>query len=229
LKGDKMKIFNISQIEELKKFEKTKKEYDGFVYVIDLGTQVKIGKSHNISQRILYLKRIFHTYSDIHLLRIAVTDPHMNYNENEKLMHTAFSDFRNKGELFDVDFETASLKLYELKLNTSDKERKQKVDDSEKFLQTMKESFLPRKLEIGNEDNAFNIHSAFYAKIILNGKCVRIPISNDSVFTICPRCKKEIIADIDDLITMENFDFYSTVVYCMECTEKRMIERIENC
>lgn len=61
----------------------------------------------------------------------------------------------------------------------------------------------------------------FYLKY--KGK--RLLIESDNVYTTCPECGKEFTVDLEDILSCEHADLYSTYPYCTECTAKRERDR----
>lgn len=61
----------------------------------------------------------------------------------------------------------------------------------------------------------------FYMKH--NGK--KLEIGADNVYTICPCCEREHTVDIQDILSCEHADLYSTDVYCDQCAAEREAER----
>ena len=63
----------------------------------------------------------------------------------------------------------------------------------------------------------------YYVKAITeNGGEIRIPITEDNVFTRCPQCGKEhwVSNFIDIVQGDEDFDLYGTQTYCESCSLK---------
>lgn len=56
----------------------------------------------------------------------------------------------------------------------------------------------------------------FYMKY--KGK--KLVISEDNVFTVCPRCGREHSVDLQDILMGGEADLYSTSVYCADCSRK---------
>lgn len=104
--------------------EKAAKDYDGFVYIVDVGDSIKIGCTSSPCKRFKQLSTMFNNYAGKSIRRIAVTVPHLNYRSNEKLMHMVFDCMKiANGELFNVPFEDAVFQLKKLNFNVSDIER----------------------------------------------------------------------------------------------------------
>ena len=61
----------------------------------------------------------------------------------------------------------------------------------------------------------------FYTKTKLSNQTDIKTIIADNVFTICPKCGKEISVDLVNVIKeLPEFDFFSTRIYCNDCSEK---------
>ncbi|WP_029423510.1 GIY-YIG nuclease family protein [Alicyclobacillus macrosporangiidus] len=76
------------------------RDYLGFVYVVEYGSFIKIGKTQNPHQRMKSIKSVGRNYGDTTIGRILVSRPHTNFNENERSIHEALSHHRVRGELF---------------------------------------------------------------------------------------------------------------------------------
>ena len=50
------------------------------------------------------------------------------------------------------------------------------------------------------------------------GVLLKIPITDDNVFCICPGCGKEVGVNIVELAKDKDFDLYATQCYCPECS-----------
>ena len=70
------------------------------------------------------------------------------------------------------------------------------------------------------------IMSNYYVKGITKiGETVTLPIEADNVYTTCPGCGREHLADLEFLITQDpHFNFYDTRAYCAECSKSCRIE-----
>lgn len=62
----------------------------------------------------------------------------------------------------------------------------------------------------------------FYIKHESDGVTVKAEITDENVFTICPECGKEHGVDLSEVFKGGDADFYSTSVYCPECSAKRL-------
>lgn len=144
-----VKVFDSYDRQALTDFENTKKTYDGFVYIIEVGNSTKIGCTAHLDKRMRQLSSMLRNYADIKIGRIAVTMPHMNYRDNEKTIHKIFSSSRiNGGEMFDVKFCDAILELNSLSFDTSDELRNARMKEADRGFEILKALLLPR---VGNE------------------------------------------------------------------------------
>lgn len=81
----------------------------GVVYFIEINDKVKIGSSHNPSERLRILISNAQKYFNAKIGRIAISQYHNGYRVAERNMHKYLEDCRIEGtELFDVDFSTAT-------------------------------------------------------------------------------------------------------------------------
>ncbi len=47
-----------------------------------------------------------------------------------------------------------------------------------------------------------------------------VEINDENVYCRCPRCGAEVRVDLNDFFGDEEFDLYSTSLYCEECSRK---------
>ena len=84
---NEIQIFNSNEFERMKSIESTiKSSYLGFIYFLEYGENIKIGYSRKPSNRMKQLKNQAE-YGKIKLGNVAISKPHTNYRENEKLLH----------------------------------------------------------------------------------------------------------------------------------------------
>ena len=63
----------------------------------------------------------------------------------------------------------------------------------------------------------------FYIKENLNDTIsISVEINNENVYCRCPQCGAEVPVDLSIFWTAENFDIFSSAVYCDACTKKRL-------
>ena len=75
----------------------------GFLYALEYGDYLKIGRTKNLAQRISFLTYQAINYSQTDTRRIAYSIQHSNYAQNENILHKFFKDKRvGKGELFSL-------------------------------------------------------------------------------------------------------------------------------
>lgn len=67
-----------------------------------------------------------------------------------------------------------------------------------------------------------------YVKAKTDEAEIKVVITDENVYTLCPICGKEHMVDIIGLCEDGNFDLYGTSVYCPECSEEHRKEYIEN-
>ena len=133
---NEIKIFENTEFGNLKDIEKKNKgKHTGFFYILEWDNKVKIGSTKYPYQRVMALKRSAENYGKSKIGRIALSVPHTNYTENERILHKFFTEHRKDGsELFGVGFEETVTKI------PGDI---QCVDDSEE-IEKQAESFLNR-------------------------------------------------------------------------------------
>lgn len=98
-------IVNRNEIEKLKSVSDV--SFCGYVYLVEWGTKyVKIGSTENPYVRIKSLISQAEKYGDSKVKRIALSQPHTNFRENEQLLHKLFTEHRKDGtELFSVNLD----------------------------------------------------------------------------------------------------------------------------
>ena len=139
-----MEISEIKEIYELKKIKKN--NYLGYIYVIEYGKYIKIGCSKKIFNRIKTLKRNAEKYGEVEIGRIAISNSHTNYFENEKKIHKLFEKYRKDGtELFDLNFKKALQIIRNQNIKC--------LDESEEMEKNVKENlnFIRNFLELGGK------------------------------------------------------------------------------
>lgn len=81
-------------------------EGQGFVYALEWGDCVKIGRTKNLQQRMKHLAHNAKNYARVELGRVAYSAPHSNYCESETKLHHFFKEKRiGDGELFRLSFD----------------------------------------------------------------------------------------------------------------------------
>lgn len=68
----------------------------------------------------------------------------------------------------------------------------------------------------------------FYTKLTLseNSKVIT-RLSDKNVYSICPKCGKEIRVNLSDVLKEEDTDLHTTCVYCKSCAKKWLKEKAE--
>lgn len=93
-------------------------EIGGCVYVIDFGFAIKIGCSSKPKERIKNITSYLKNYASLEAEDIFVSPRHVNYRENEKLMHKKFKHERLEGtELFSINYPLAVENLSSLEMD----------------------------------------------------------------------------------------------------------------
>ena len=60
----------------------------------------------------------------------------------------------------------------------------------------------------------------YFVKGFVNGSIVRIAITKQNTFTLCPAYQKEHIVDLSEIFKKKNSGLYGST-YCPECTKRR--------
>lgn len=107
--SNELKIFAEDELNQLKEIESNNKnKYTGFFYVLEYGDWIKIGSTKSPYTRITTLKSNAEKYGNTTTGRIIISSPHTNYIDNEKKLHTFFSEYRKPGtELFNLSLDEA--------------------------------------------------------------------------------------------------------------------------
>lgn len=68
----------------------------------------------------------------------------------------------------------------------------------------------------------------FYTKLTLseNSKVIT-RLSDKNVYSICPKCGKEIRVNLSDVLKEEDTDLHTTCVYCKSCAAEWLKEKAE--
>lgn len=61
----------------------------------------------------------------------------------------------------------------------------------------------------------------FYVKSKINDESeIRVEITDENVFTICPKCGQEHAVDLSEIFSDGHSDLFSTSVYCRKCSDE---------
>ncbi len=61
----------------------------------------------------------------------------------------------------------------------------------------------------------------FYVKERMNERVnLTLGITDDNVYTKCPRCGKEVKVNLGEVFKVGDVDLFETVVLCAECSER---------
>ena len=60
----------------------------------------------------------------------------------------------------------------------------------------------------------------YYTKTITGNTTITTEINDESVFTRCPCCGREMRVDLQELFAAGDFDLCGTTLLCPECTQK---------
>lgn len=61
----------------------------------------------------------------------------------------------------------------------------------------------------------------FYVKETINDAVeVKVEIDCDNVYCRCPRCCREVQVDLGEFFCDEDFDIYTTSLFCEDCSRK---------
>lgn len=141
---------------DFQKLPQKEKDFFGRVYVIEFENNlIKIGCTSDLKRRMMNLSTYIGAYGGNKIKKIAYTEPHVDYDENEKELHKIFKH-RRKGnlELFDVSFEEISKISLIGNMSSFQREEKRKQFDKsiKKFIagEISVDSFLQKLIEDPN-------------------------------------------------------------------------------
>ena len=60
----------------------------------------------------------------------------------------------------------------------------------------------------------------FYTKTTIGNTTIETEINDESVFTRCPCCGREMRVDLQELFASGDFDLCGTTILCPACTQK---------
>lgn len=112
-----VKIYSKIDLKDFEIISKEEKQHGvGYFYLVEINNDVKIGCTQNPIQRYNTLEREIVKYGGGTIGKMALSQPHGNYQENEKHLHNYFSRYRVDGtELFIGDLNFFINNLPELK------------------------------------------------------------------------------------------------------------------
>lgn len=106
--------FTVFRRDEWRKFSKkhSLNPITGYLYLVQIGGLIKIGKSINPFSRFHNLSVTIENYGGNKIGLCAISEEHENYTKNEKLLHCFFANDRiPRTELFKVDFHKALMEI----------------------------------------------------------------------------------------------------------------------
>ena len=111
--------------------ELNREEIGGCVYVINFGFAVKIGCSSNPDERIRNIISYLKNYAGLEAEDVFISPRHVNYKENEKIMHKKFEYDRLEGsELFRISYPLSIEKLMDLDMDCDLEREKKRIEKS---------------------------------------------------------------------------------------------------
>lgn len=171
-------------------------DYFGFVYALEFGSYTKIGKTQNPYKRIKSLKAVAEIYGNTSVGRIIVSRPHVNFNENEQLLHEAFQKYRIRGELFEIPFDKFLKGDFDLLFHTDSKTLNEK---SRSFIETVKTFALngPSFKENSKTNHDVNVDVDdeldaewdHFEKVLTYTEEIKSRIGQKDFLFTCPRCR----------------------------------------
>lgn len=59
----------------------------------------------------------------------------------------------------------------------------------------------------------------FYLKLEIDGTIIKEEITSENVFTVCPKCGKELQVDLAEIFPDGEIDLEGTAIICKDCTK----------
>ena len=149
-------------------------EYEGHVYVIECENYVKIGCTKNPYERIKEVTHTLRDYGMAKINRIAITQGHTNYRENEKIIHKIYSKNRHSNtELFNVSFDVVLNSLF------SDIVLKDEIDSKTKKVNEQSENLMNTITELCVLNKPEDVFSNIFSKMSIDAIETAIERLND--------------------------------------------------
>lgn len=63
----------------------------------------------------------------------------------------------------------------------------------------------------------------FYLKLDVDGKIIKEEVTAENVFTVCPKCGKELQVDLAEIFPDGEIDLEGTAIICKDCTKMNEI------
>lgn len=122
-------------LESFKKYDHEKcNKQGGYLYLLKIGENVKIGKTKTPKTRISSINGTLINYIGKDIDSVLLSTKHTEYSENEKILHRIFKDKQiENGEMFNVSFDDTIKALESLSMTSSEKEE---VKSEESILRT---------------------------------------------------------------------------------------------
>lgn len=138
----------------------------GFVYALECGEFVKIGKTTKPDKRFSQIRHGAYSYGGVEVGRMAISARINNYGEKELELHTKFSKLRKNGtELFGIPFEVAVTEL----IREGD-EQESAMDEATTVFHFERDTTIRIKLyEISKDAIACQILSALLCRVLRGG------------------------------------------------------------
>lgn len=148
---NELKIINSN---DLKKHIQKNNPTEGYIYAIEYGDKVKIGKTSFPEQRYRALKRQAE-YAQFHLGRILLSPPHKEWSENETFLLNNLEKRIGNTELFDLSLESVKAQFKNLKytritteeLRKNDIQIQKRLDALEKIIYSQDEYLNSEKTD----------------------------------------------------------------------------------
>lgn len=129
--------FVVKDVEALKALPVSPSPYCGYIYAVEYGTSIKIGRTQKPHRRLKAIVAQASNYAGPQTGAMIVSPPHTNFLENERLLHEHFRAEREKGELFRLTLEQFLQDMPKLQFLDETDRLSVKTEGSVRFLKSM--------------------------------------------------------------------------------------------
>lgn len=138
----------------------------GFVYALECGEYVKIGKTQKPDKRYSQIRQGAYSYGGVETGRMAISARMKDYGDKEAELHRKFTRLRKNGtELFSIPFEVAVTEL--VRVGNEDETIMDEATACFHFENRV--TTQPKLLEISKNANASQILSALFCRVLKGG------------------------------------------------------------
>lgn len=185
----------------------------GFVYILECGEYVKIGKTAKPDRRYSQIRQGAYSYGGVETGRMAISARMKDYGNKETELHSKFSSLRKNGtELFSIPFEIAVTELIRV-----GEENETIMDEATAYFHFENRIMMkPKLLEISKNAIASQILSALFCRVLKGG------YNYTSIYAL------KYITGLSQSEVQEGLSTLETVgaIYCVPCEDMLLIKFI---